>query len=99
MMGLIWFWLVAVMIVGYVVLDGFDLGVGVLHLFLVRTEAERKATLQQHRARVGRQRSLASRRRRHALLRVSHPLRIGLQRLLSPADDRALAADSARHQP
>ena len=45
MMGFIWFWLVAVMIVGYVVLDGFDLGVGVLHLFLVRTEAERKATL------------------------------------------------------
>ena len=29
-MGFIWFWLVAVMIVGYVVLDGFDLGVGVL---------------------------------------------------------------------
>ncbi|HEX4759087.1 MAG TPA: cytochrome d ubiquinol oxidase subunit II [Terracidiphilus sp.] len=45
MMGVIWFWLVAVMIVGYVVLDGFDLGVGVLHLFLVRTEAERRATL------------------------------------------------------
>ena len=45
MMGFIWFWLVAVMIVGYVVLDGFDLGVGVLHLFLVRTEADRCATL------------------------------------------------------
>ncbi len=45
MMGFIWFWLVAVMIVGYVVLDGFDLGVGVLHLFLVRTEAERRSTL------------------------------------------------------
>ena len=45
MMGFLWFWLVAVMIVGYVVLDGFDLGVGVLHLFLVRTEAERRATL------------------------------------------------------
>jgi cytochrome d ubiquinol oxidase subunit II len=45
MMGFIWFWLVAVMIVGYVVLDGFDLGVGVLHLFLVRTEAERKTSL------------------------------------------------------
>ena len=44
-MGFIWFWLVAVMIVGYVVLDGFDLGVGVLHLFLVRNEKERKATL------------------------------------------------------
>jgi cytochrome d ubiquinol oxidase subunit II len=45
MMGFIWFWLVAVMIVGYVVLDGFDMGVGVLHLFLVRNEAERHATL------------------------------------------------------
>jgi len=44
-MGFIWFWLVAVMIVGYVVLDGFDLGVGVLHLFLVRDEAERQASL------------------------------------------------------
>src|SRR6266571_3133667 len=44
-MGFVWFWLVAVMIVGYVVLDGFDLGVGVLHLFLVRNEAERQATL------------------------------------------------------
>jgi cytochrome d ubiquinol oxidase subunit II len=45
MLGFIWFWLVAVMIVGYVVLDGFDLGVGVLHLFLARTETERKTTL------------------------------------------------------
>jgi len=45
MMGFIWFWLVAVMIVGYVVLDGFDLGVGVLHLFLARSESERRAIL------------------------------------------------------
>jgi cytochrome d ubiquinol oxidase subunit II len=45
MMGFVWFWLVAVMLVGYVVLDGFDLGVGVLHLFLVRNESERQATL------------------------------------------------------
>ncbi len=45
MMGFIWFWLVAIMIIAYVVLDGFDLGVGVLHLFLVRTEEERRATL------------------------------------------------------
>jgi cytochrome d ubiquinol oxidase subunit II len=45
MMGFIWFWLVAIMIVGYVVLDGFDLGVGVLHLFLVRNEYERQTAL------------------------------------------------------
>ncbi len=43
MMGFIWFWLVAIMIVAYVVLDGFDLGVGVLQLFLVRSEAGRSA--------------------------------------------------------
>src|SRR5579862_5938518 len=44
-MGFLWFWLVAVMIVGYVVLDGFDLGVGVLHLFIERNESERQALL------------------------------------------------------
>ncbi len=44
-MGFLWFWLVAVMIVGYVVLDGFDMGVGVLHLFLARNEAERRTLL------------------------------------------------------
>lgn len=41
-MGFIWFWLIAVMLVGYVVLDGFDLGVGILHVFLARTEQERQ---------------------------------------------------------
>src|SRR5579883_894596 len=30
------------MITAYVVLDGFDLGVGVLHLFVARTEEERR---------------------------------------------------------
>src|SRR3984885_4591150 len=44
-MGFIWFWIVAVMLVAYVVLDGFDLGVGILHLFLARTEEERQLTL------------------------------------------------------
>jgi cytochrome d ubiquinol oxidase subunit II len=45
MMGFIWFWLVAIMIVGYVVLDGFDLGAGVLHLFLAHTESDRRSIL------------------------------------------------------
>ncbi len=45
MMGFLWFWLVAVMIVGYVVLDGFDLGVGALHLILPRNDTERVAAL------------------------------------------------------
>ena len=38
----IWFFLVAVLLTGYVVLDGFDLGVGVLYPFIARTEDERR---------------------------------------------------------
>ena len=45
MMGFIWFWLVAIMLVAYVVLDGFDLGVGILHPFLARNELERQLML------------------------------------------------------
>jgi cytochrome bd ubiquinol oxidase subunit II len=41
----IWFWLVAVMITGYVVLDGFDLGAGVLHLLIARTDQERRTVI------------------------------------------------------
>src|SRR5438093_1689853 len=37
-----WFWFLAAMITVYVVLDGFDLGVGALHLVLARTEEERE---------------------------------------------------------
>jgi len=44
-MGFIWFWLVAIMLVAYVVLDGFDLGVGILHLFLARNEQQRQLML------------------------------------------------------
>jgi cytochrome bd ubiquinol oxidase subunit II len=41
----VWFVLVAVMIIAYVVLDGFDLGAGVLHLLIARTEEERRAVI------------------------------------------------------
>lgn len=44
-MGFIWFWIVAVMIVAYVVFDGFDIGVGILHLFVARTEQERQISV------------------------------------------------------
>ena len=45
MMATLWFGLVAAMLVIYVVLDGFDLGVGVVHLFLARDESEKRALL------------------------------------------------------
>jgi cytochrome d ubiquinol oxidase subunit II len=44
-METLWFALVALMLVGYVVLDGFDLGAGVLHLLVARTDDERRAVL------------------------------------------------------
>src|SRR2546427_12274832 len=44
-MGFVWFWLVAIMIVAYVVLDGFDLGVGILHPFLARTDEDKQLML------------------------------------------------------
>jgi cytochrome d ubiquinol oxidase subunit II len=37
----IWFWLIAILIIGYAILDGFDFGVGILSLF-GRTEKERR---------------------------------------------------------
>src|SRR5277367_2528840 len=40
----IWFILVGVLFAGYAILDGFDLGVGMLHLF-TRTDEERRTML------------------------------------------------------
>ena len=42
-MNAVWFCLVALMLAAYVLLDGFDLGVGILHLGVARTDAERRA--------------------------------------------------------
>ena len=44
-METLWFCLIGFMLATYVVLDGFDLGVGVLHLFVARTEEERELVL------------------------------------------------------
>ena len=42
----LWFCLIALMIAVYVMLDGFDLGAGVIHLFVAKTNEERKAVLE-----------------------------------------------------
>jgi cytochrome bd ubiquinol oxidase subunit II len=44
-MGTLWFWIVALMLVAYVVLDGFDIGVGIVYLFVARSEAERQQAI------------------------------------------------------
>jgi cytochrome d ubiquinol oxidase subunit II len=45
MMETVWFILVAFMLIAYVVLDGFDLGAGTLHLVAARTDEERRTLL------------------------------------------------------
>src|SRR5207245_6738390 len=44
-MQTLWFILVACMLTIYVVLDGFDLGAGIIHLFTARNNAERRLIL------------------------------------------------------
>jgi cytochrome d ubiquinol oxidase subunit II len=41
-MAELWFGLLGLMLVAYVVLDGFDFGAGMLHLFVAKTDAERR---------------------------------------------------------
>jgi cytochrome d ubiquinol oxidase subunit II len=46
MIATVWFCLVAIMIAAYVVLDGFDIGAGIVHLLVARTDRERRQVLQ-----------------------------------------------------
>jgi cytochrome d ubiquinol oxidase subunit II len=44
-METVWFSLIALVLAAYVMLDGFDLGVGTIYLFVAKTDDERRATL------------------------------------------------------
>jgi cytochrome d ubiquinol oxidase subunit II len=44
-METVWFVIVALMIATYVVLDGFDFGAGILHLFVAKKDDERRSVL------------------------------------------------------
>ncbi|MEO5858501.1 MAG: cytochrome d ubiquinol oxidase subunit II, partial [Pyrinomonadaceae bacterium] len=44
-METIWFMIVAFMIVAYVVLDGFDIGAGIVHYIVGRNNREREANI------------------------------------------------------
>jgi cytochrome d ubiquinol oxidase subunit II len=45
MIQTLWFCLIAIIVTGYGILDGFDLGAGVVHLFVARNEEERRRVL------------------------------------------------------
>ncbi len=44
-MELIWYGIVCFMLVMYIVLDGFDFGAGIIHLFFAKTEEEKKQVM------------------------------------------------------
>ena len=44
-MEALWFWIIALMIVVYVVLDGFDLGVGIIYFLITKSDKDRSHLL------------------------------------------------------
>ena len=44
-LGILWYFLIFLLIAGYFVLDGFDLGAGVLYPFLAKTDEEKELML------------------------------------------------------
>jgi len=42
---IIWFVILNVLLIGYAILDGFDLGVGILHPFVAKTDTERRLVM------------------------------------------------------
>ena len=44
-MGTVWFCLIAATLLVYILLDGFDLGAGTIHLLVAKTDAERQQVL------------------------------------------------------
>ncbi len=45
LLAYLWFVLLAVLLTGYAILDGFDLGVGILHPFVAKTDHERRLVM------------------------------------------------------
>ncbi len=87
----VWFVLIAVLWIGYFVLEGFDFGVGML-LPVAGQGRHRAPRPDQHdRPGLGRQRGLAARRRRRDVRRVPRVVRHAVLRLLPAA-----AADPGR---
>ena len=86
----VWFILIAVLWIGYFILEGFDFGVGMLLPVLAHERHRAPRPDQHHRPGLGRQRGLAARRRRRDLRGLPRVVRHAVQRLLPAA-----AADPA----
>ena len=96
-MIMFWVAVLAISILLYVLLDGFDLGVGILFGLTARRGAARRDA-ERRRADLGRQRDLAGRHRRRALGRLSARLCDAAVGLLPAAPSDAGGADPARRR-
>ena len=81
----IWFVLIAVLWVGYFVLEGFDFGVGALLRIVGRDEKGRRVLINTIGPGVGRQRGVADHRRRRDVRGVPGVVRVDVLRLLPGA--------------
>ena len=95
----VWFVLIAVLWIGYFVLEGFDFGVGMLLPVLGRRRDRAPGPDQHHRPGLGRQRGLAARRRRRDVRGVPGVVRDAVQRLLPAAAADPGRPDRARASP
>ena len=84
---LIWWVLLGVLLIGFALTDGFDLGVGALLPFVAKTDDRAAHGHQHRRPDLGRQPGLVHPRRRRDLRRLAVRLRGQLLRLL-PGDVR-----------
>ena len=91
-----WFCLLALMLATYLVLDGFDFGVGILHLLGRQERIGATTGLAIDRTGLGRQRSVVARVGRNDVPCLSEIAGDRVCRILSAADDRALAPDVSR---
>ena len=96
-LALIWALLIAFAVLAYVVLDGFDLGVGILFPLLDGTPQSRHGD-ELRRAGLGRQRDLAGARRRRAVRRVPARLCDHPAGALCPGDRHAARPRPARRR-
>ena len=91
----IWWLLLGVLLIGFAIMDGFDLGVGMLLPFVARSDTERRVVHQYRRARLGRQPGVVDPGRRRDLCGVARALRRELLGILSGDAAGAGGADLA----
>ena len=72
---LIWWLLLGVLLIGFAVMDGFDLGVAMLLPFVARTDAERRVIINTIGPHLGRQSGVAHSRRRRGVRGLAAALR------------------------